>query len=343
MSNEISIKVTTDFKKEEYDNFVYNNPNTSIFQTLDMAEVYKINKNTTPFILVAQDEDTGEIYASLLAKILSHKSGFLKSFSTHSTIRGGPLFKGTKDGVVAMSLLLREYNNLIKNYGVLYTRIYPLNDPSEIVIIFEDNGYLIEHWNNFLIDLNKPKKDIWSKITKSKKRGINKAQSSGVKFLEIENEKQIYKFYDLIAQTFKKRKNPIEDISNFEAVYNILVSKNEAKIFFAEYDKKIIGTRLILCYKDSIYAWYTGMDRNYAKYHPSEFLVWRILDWGIDNGYNIFDFGGGGEQNEVGEGWVEFKRRFGGNMVNFGKYTNIHHPKKYWLVSKLFEIYRNIL
>ena len=39
MSNEISIKVTTDFKKEEYDNFVYNNPNTSIFK--DQLEMDK--------------------------------------------------------------------------------------------------------------------------------------------------------------------------------------------------------------------------------------------------------------------------------------------------------------
>lgn len=114
MTDKISIKVTSNFKKEDYNKFVYNNPNTSVFQTLEMAEVYKRNKNTQPLILIAINEDTGEILASLLAKILSHKSGYLKSFTSHSTIRGGPIFKNDADGILATLELLNHYNEVVK-------------------------------------------------------------------------------------------------------------------------------------------------------------------------------------------------------------------------------------
>ena len=36
------------------------------------------------------------------------------------------------------------------------------------------------------------------------------------------------------------------------------------------------------------------------------------------------------------------KRRFGGELVNFGRYKKIHSPKKLWLAEKGFEIYRRL-
>ena len=45
MKSDISIKITNNFKKEDYNDFVNNNPWTSIFQTLEMAEVYSRNRS----------------------------------------------------------------------------------------------------------------------------------------------------------------------------------------------------------------------------------------------------------------------------------------------------------
>jgi serine/alanine adding enzyme len=342
MANEISIKVTENFKKDDYDNFVYNNPNTSIFQTLEMAEVYAKNIDTEPLILAAKNEKSNEILASLLAKKVQAKKGFLSSFSLHSTIRGGPICKNTEDGVKAVLLLLQEYNRRANKWGVLYSRIYPLNYTPEIFPTFIENGYKYEHWNNFIISLNKPKEQLWANLKGDKKQGVNKAKKSGIKIRECLDKDEIAIFYDLIKERFAKRKNPLEDISNFEAVFDLLVPKNEAKIFFAEYKGECIATRLVLLYKNTIYAWYSGSKSEYLKYHPNDLLTWNVLEWGCENGFLTFDFGGGGELSEVGEGWVEFKRRFGSNMVDYGRYTNIHHPKKYWFSRKMFEIYKRI-
>jgi len=342
MSNEISIKVTTDFKKEEYDNFVYNNPNTSIFQTLDMAEVYNKNKNAKTLILVAKNEDTNEIVASLLAKILSEKSGVLSHFSTHSTIRGGPIFLKNENSVKAVFSLLQNYAKFLDN-KVLYSRIYPLNDTPEIYHTFIENGFKSKTWNNFIIDLNISKEQLWANLKGDKKQGVNKANRSGIIIRECQSKDEIPIFYNLVKERFLLRKNPLEDISNFEAVYDILVPKNEAKIFFAEYNGKCIATRLVLLYKKSIYAWYSGSTFNYLKYHPNDLITWKVLEWGCDNGFHTFDFGGGGEISEVGEGWVEFKKRFGSYMVNYGRYTNIHQPNKFWFCDKMFKVYKKIL
>jgi len=340
MNSEVSLKVTDDFKKDALDEFVYNNPNTSIFQTLDIAEVYKRNKACTPLILVAINEDTDDIVASLLAKILDEKPGFLSSFSRHSTIRGGPIFVDNKDGIAAVSLLLQHYNEIVKKES-LYSRIYPLNDTPQIIPCFKESGYEYGGWKNYLINLNKSVEEIRRDIHKPRRKNINRAMSRGVKIEEITEKDLIPIFYDLLAETYTIRGTPLEDISFFEGVFDILVPKNMAKFFMAKYNGEYIATRLVLTYKGVIYDWHAGSYKKFLSLYPNDLLVWHILKWGSENGFHTFDFGGAGEPNDT-SGWVEFKRRFGGKLVNYGRYTKTHQPKKLWFSMKMFEIYRKL-
>ena len=337
-----NFKITANFKKEEFSKFVYENPNTSIFQTLEMAEVYKRSKGCYPLTLAVINEDTGEIMATLLAKILEEKPGFLGSFSRHSTIRGGPIFMDNKEGIEAVSLLLRYYNNIIKN-DVLYSRIYPLNDTPQIIPCFKENGYEYEYWRNFLIDLTKSKEDLWRSLAHDKRKAVRKAKKNGLQVCECTDKGEIPIFYDLVKERYTKRKTPLEDISNFEAVFDILVPKNEAKFFFVKYKEEYIATRLVLLYKGLIYAWYSGSNSAYLRYHPNDLITWHVLEWGSENGFHTFDFGGGGELHEANAGWVEFKRRFGGKPVSYGRYTKVHKPKKLWLAEKAFALYKRVL
>ena len=180
MNNQISLKVSDTFEKEALDAFVHKSLNTSIFQTLDMAEVYKRNKGCKLLILTVIDENTDEIVASLLAKILDEKRGFLGSFSRHSTIRGGPIFVDNEKGTAAVSLLLQHYNRIVEK-DVLYSRIYPLNDPQQIMSSFSESGYVHEGWQNFLIDINKPNEKLWSNLKKDKRQAVRKAERMGLK------------------------------------------------------------------------------------------------------------------------------------------------------------------
>lgn len=341
MNNKASFKVTDRFKKEAFDRFVYENPNTSIFQTLEMAEVYKRNRGCKPLTFAIINEDTGDIQATLLAKILEEKRGFLSSFSRHSTIRGGPIFVDNKDAFATVSLLLQHYNKLIKK-DVLYSRIYPLNDIPPVIPCFKENGYEYEYWQNFLIDLRKSKEELWKNLKDDKRKAVRKAKKKGLKICECTEKDEIPIFYDLVKERYLKRRTPLEDISNFEAVFNILVPKNVAKFFFVKYNDDYIATRLILLYKDTIYAWYSGSNSDYLKFHPNDLITWHVLEWGSENGFHTFDFGGGGEQEEATAGWVEFKRRFGAKSVNYGRYTKVHKPKKLWLSRKMFEMYRGL-
>jgi len=74
-----------------------------------------------------------------------------------------------------------------------------------------------------------------------------------------------------------------------------------------------------------IYGWYGGVDRAYSSYTPSEFITWHILKWGSENGYLTYDFGGAGSPNEK-YGVRDFKAKFGGRLVSYGRNTCVHDP-----------------
>jgi len=86
----------------------------------------------------------------------------------------------------------------------------------------------------------------------------------------------------------------------------------------------MIGFRAVLCYKDLIYDWYAGSSDNNLDKYPNDFLPWKIMEWGHNNGYRIFDFGGAGKPG-VPHGVRDYKLKFGGKLVEFGRFENIHN------------------
>jgi serine/alanine adding enzyme len=116
-----------------------------------------------------------------------------------------------------------------------------------------------------------------------------------------------------------------------------------AKFHFAKYNGEYIGGRLSLIHKKVIYAYYVGVPRRYKKLYPNPLLNWHVIKMGCDNNYHTFDFlGAGNPDNKEHEGIREFKKQFGGQQVNFGRYKRIHSPKKLWLAEKGFEVWRRL-
>ncbi len=66
------------------------------------------------------------------------------------------------------------------------------------------------------------------------------------------------------------------------------------------------------------------------------------MEWGSENKFNIFDFGGAGKPGEE-YGVRNFKKRFGGKSVNFGRYELIHCKIKTMIAENGFKLYRNCI
>ena len=334
-----SFVIKDSLKKEDLDRFVYKNPKGNVFQTPEMFEVYKRTRRYEPIFLSAVDE-SDNILASLLAVVIKEFDGFLGSFSARSVIQGGPLFLESEEGVAAASILVQKYDDIAKKKA-LYTQIRMLHDTPQLSLLLKENGYVYEDHLNFLVDLTKPKEELWNSLSKKRRNDIRRAKKSGVTIKEIKNKNSIPLFYDLIHKTYKNAKLPLAKIDLFESIFGLLAQKSMAQFLLAEYEDNYIGAILILIYKERIYDWYAGAFRDYLRLCPNDLLAWHSIEWGSENGYHTFDFGGAGKPNEE-YGVRDFKKQFGGKLVNYGRYTKVHSPVKMRIAEKGFEIYRRL-
>jgi lipid II:glycine glycyltransferase (peptidoglycan interpeptide bridge formation enzyme) len=339
MAYSIPLKIIN-AKKEDYDKFVDMNPQASIFQTSDMAEVYNRTKGYKPSMVVAINEETDEILASVLAVNITEKKGFLQSFTNHSTIRGNPVLKSGKEGTEAAIALMSNFN---KEFGLdsLYTRVYLTHKTPELENVFARSHYKFESWLNFLINLQKPKDLILASMKVDKRRAIRKAEKNGLIVQDIIDKNELQDFYTLLTGTYNEARLPLKDISLFEAIFDVLVKKGMARFIMAKKGNDYIAGRLVLTYKGSIYDWYACASKEHLSLYPNEFLIWDILKWGSENGFHTFDFGGAGTPDEK-YGVRDFKERFGGRLVDYGRFTKIHHPQLYKVSKNLLDIYRKI-
>jgi lipid II:glycine glycyltransferase (peptidoglycan interpeptide bridge formation enzyme) len=100
-----------------------------------------------------------------------------------------------------------------------------------------------------------------------------------------------------------------------------------------------VSASVELLYKDVIFGWYGGVNRAFRSYTSSEILTWHILRWGAENGYRLYDFGGAGEPGKH-YGVRDFKAKFGGNLVCYGRNTYVHSPTLFRLSKQGYRFLR---
>jgi serine/alanine adding enzyme len=155
---------------------------------------------------------------------------------------------------------------------------------------------------------------------------------------EVERHEQVRICYDLLKKTYHFAKVPIADISLFNAAFKTLHPRNMIKFSLARLKDSYVACSVDLLYKSTIYGWYGGTDRAFSRHIPGELLLWYLFEWGAKNGYKVYDFGGAGTPDEE-YGVRDFKAKFGGKLVCFGRNTYVHSPL-FRLSQRAYAAYR---
>lgn len=308
--------------------YVLTHPYVSYFQIPKLYSVYEKTKNYEPVFLAVVDE-LGEIHATLLAVIQKEHSGGLGKFSSRSIIVGGPLIKNGNS--VVLDIILKEYATVIKNRAV-YSQFRNSFEWGNLNEVFLENGYSFEEHLNILIDLTKSVDDLWKDIHPKRRNEIRRALKEGTSFF-IKNElPYLSECYGILISVYKRARLPLPDYSYFESLYNISDEKSGLRIFCAVNKGRIIGCMIALVINNLIYDLYAGSLPEYYNKYPNDLIPWGVFLWGKENGYTQFDFGGAGKPR-ISYGVREYKRKFGGVFISYGRFIIIHNSLIYYLAK----------
>jgi lipid II:glycine glycyltransferase (peptidoglycan interpeptide bridge formation enzyme) len=335
------MQVVQQLDEQQWKAFVDNTRYGSIFHTPEMFRVFAQTKGNQPALWAVVD-NSGHPLALMPLVYVTLMDGLLRQLTTRAIAYGSVLCAPGLEGKQALRLLLETYKREAKNRA-LFSELRNLYDLSDIQDILAEHSFAFEGHLNYLINLNRPAEEVLQSIGQRTRKKIRKGLRDGlVKMSEVTNTDELEHWYEILQKTYSNAQVPLADRSLFVAAFKELYPKGMAKFLLAKVDRVTAACSIELPYKDTIYGWYGGSDREYSDYLPNEMLIWHILEWGANNGYHTYDFGGAGKPDEE-YGVRDFKAKFGGDLVNFGRNIYVHNSMLLRLSKQGYEVYRRFL
>lgn len=320
----MKIKLITqidDSFEDKLSKFVREHPHGNFFQSIEYFNFYKSLSEYEPFILSCSDNDDN-ICGLLIAVIHKEAGYFKKKLTSRCIIYGGPIINNSSKLIT--DLILKELINTV-NSKVIFIEFRNLFDVSSEEDIFKENGFNYKLHSNFILEITSLDENF-KKLNKTKRWEINKGLKGGAKIHEAKDINEVEEFYWILKKLYlEKVKKPLPGFSFFENYFY----NNLGKYFLVKYNDKVIGGTMCPIYKNKIYEWYeASLDKEYKQLYPGVLATWAPIEYAANNGLRLFDFlGAGSTDSEYGV--REFKSKFGGELVNYGRYLRINKPLLY--------------
>lgn len=334
------MRVEKSLDEQVWGRYVGSHPHGNIFLTPEMFQVFSRAKGYKPAVWAALD-DASHPLALMMPVQITLMNGMMRPFTTRAVAYGSLIGSSDANGQKALDLLLSTYNNATRS-DILFTELRNVSDLGPFQATLKKHDFLFEDHLNYLIDLTQTSEKLWKNIRSNAQRNIRKAQKSGVTIELGQSLDDVRSAYVILKDVYERIQVPLPDISLFESAFEILHPKNMMHILFAKLNGVNIGALTLLLYNGNILYWYTGPLREYSEYRAGDLMVWSALELGKQQGCHTFDFGGGGKPNEE-YGVRDFKLKFGGQEVNYGRNTCVHSPTRLRVSEFGYSILRKFL
>lgn len=332
------MEIVRELDTGQWKDFVDRHPQSNIFHTPEMFEVFARAKGHQPELWAVFGD--GEVLALLLPVQIT-LTPLLRAFTTRIVCYGGLLTNPDNQGLVAARQLLEAYAGQTGR-SAMFSEFRNLHDQGPLRAVCHDCGFVYEEHLNYLIDLTGSSEVVFQHIGSRTRKNLRRALRQGdVSISEANNRADVAACYDLIRRSYQHAHVPLADWSLFEAALELLVPRGMLRFYLARVGDVPVAASAELSYKETLYGWYSGIERSYCNYIPGELLMWHVLRWGAENGYCTYDFGGAGKPGEE-YGVRDFKAKFGGRLVEYGRFAVTHAPIRIGLSKLGYRIYQHL-
>lgn len=320
--------------RAKWERFVYDHPQGNVFQTPQMFAAYRTTKNYQPYVVACYEGDS--LIGILLAVAQKEYKGIIGKLSSRSIIWGGPLVKDNNADILI--LMIDAYDNMVASQ-VVYSQVRNILNTDWAKKVLTAKGYQYEDHLNILVNLEKSEEDLWKNVHANRRNKINRAKKNILQFRLLSDSQSISQAYVVLKDVYRRARMPLPDLSLF---LNLFAPPEKDRLLrlFAVFDKEeIAGIMMALCYRERVYEWYVGGRYQYFDKYPNDLVPWEVFLWGKSHGYKIFDFGGAGRPG-VSYGVRDFKLKFGGETVNFGRFQKTHKPIVMYVAKLGFRLWQ---
>ncbi|GAB2551949.1 lipid II:glycine glycyltransferase FemX [Spirosoma aerophilum] len=305
------------------------------FQSPVYFRVCQASEKLQPVYVLAQK--AGQLVGVLLAcrqVQLGGPAGFLTS---RTVLIGGPVTD--RNSPELADGLLKTF--LSRGPKSLYTQVRNLSDTSPLKLCFEKNGFGYEEHLNILVDLTQSEETLWKEVHSKRRNEIRRAEKEGCRVVRQTTSEALTDCYAILTDVYRRAKLPLPVFGHFKDMLDQTTATTGLRIFTAMADEKIIGCMLCIAWNNTLYDYYAGAFSRYYHKYPNDLLPWEVFRWAKSEGFTGFDFGGAGKPG-VPYGVRDYKKKFGGTMVNYGRYERVHFPALYRMATAGFTLWQRL-
>jgi len=327
-------KNISEINPEQWQQLIDSSPVASFFQTREWYDFCSTLSFLKPFVYAVSEND--KLTALICGYVVAEGNVLKQFFSKRAIVLGGALLDENISEKTLHALLTYVKKDLKKQ--AIYLELRNFNDYTPFRPTFEKVGFAYQPHLNFHIatpDIETALKQLSS----TKRRDVKISQKEGAEIIEITEEKDLRAYYALLEDLYKtKVKMPLFPYDFFQK----LVKLSNGKIFGIKYQDQIIGGSVCVFLENrAVYELFAcGLDRKFKNIYPSTLATWAGIEYAARNGYKYFDMMGAGKPDED-YGVREFKAKFGGELVEYGRFLCILQPCLYKLGKKVIQIIKS--
>lgn len=327
-------KISMDPDAGKWDAFIETFPGATLFQSHHMRDLLNAIPGTKAGSIALMDGPT--IKGILVYSILKER-GWKGIFSKRCIITGGPLVNDQDK--TGLEILIKKLLEICRSEKIIYTEIrnnWPvIPDRATLARL----GFDYQPHLNILVDLRLDEKTLLQQMHPKRAANIRRARKKGIMVRELVEEDEWISGYHLIKKTYRRVNLPAAGPELFLNLRKQL--PNKSRLFGAFLNNRLIAARFYLFSGNILYDWYAGSDEKYHRFQPNDLLPWEVMKWGKRNGFSTYDFGGAGRPG-IEYGVRTYKERFGGRLVEPGRFQMVHHSFLYRLGTWGIRFYKFI-
>lgn len=251
--------------------------------------------------------------------------GSLKRFlSRRAIINGGPW--------LADDITTEEIETLLQNCikglkkKAIYIEFRNYFDFSKYRSLFEKTGFYYEPHYDVIVKVDG--EESWEKrMESSRPRFVKSSLKNGAEVVENPTEQDVKDYYAVLKELYTtKVKTPLFPVDFFLKLYHT----SFCRYILVRYQEKIVGGMVCVFDENKAYEWFVcGLDGVFKHVYPSTVATYSAIKFANDNGMCCFDMMGAGAPSDGGYGVREFKAKFGGELVEYGRFKYICNPLLY--------------
>ncbi len=329
------LEVVTELRalnRQSWQTFVDQHPNGSVFQSPLMADLFDAVPEYNATGAAVRSTESGAILGLIVGVVQREGRGVKGWLTARAVVWGGPLVTEGVHSDAVIDLLMRAVSRRSVS-GAIFTEIRSSFSLDDYQTALQRHGFEFDAHLNFLVETI-DRTVTTSAVGSSRRRQIRKSLKAGAEIGIATTLAEVEAFYRILTDHFRHTvKKPLPPWTFFREFFERRSTADRpglGQFFVVRYQGSIIaGIMCPISAGKAIHEWYiAGLDRQFTDVNPSVLATWAPIDHALDSNIPVFDFMGAGKPTQD-YGVRDFKEKFGGELVAFGRYTRINSRFRY--------------